>query len=333
MTAPFKGRRFLVTGATGLLGSNLARELLKNGAQVLALIRKQSVHPLLEGLDLAYIYGDIRIPSTYESHLENLDGVFHTAGRVSYSSRDQAYLTQLHVDGTQSLIERLHEFPHTRLVYTSSTAAIGIPEPGQIGTEESPFLPQYQKNPYMSTKNQGETLVRDFAQQGGNAVIVNPATIIGAGDMHMNMGRLITAIAQQRIHHLPPGKNSFVSVKNCVTGHLLAYENAQPGQRYILAQSDLSYCDLAHILDKIKVSKHIRPIPYSPKMFWPIKIFAWLADHLGHRNLSSHLIDISFRDRCFSSQKAQSELGWRPSQPIEEAVQEAIDFYKAQLLW
>lgn len=322
--------RFLVTGASGMLGANLCRRLVRSGHDVRALVRSRLQHPLLDGLEIEGCLGDITQPETLRPAMQGCDGVFHVAGFISYLPRDWRLCRAVNVAGTEHVLDAAAEAGVRRVVITSSTASVGIPLGDQSPLNETDrFAARFRHNPYMATKHEAEQ--RALARQDLEVVAANPSTIYGAGDVKMNTGALFRRIAAGRMKWAPPGGTAVVGVDDVAAGHWDAWEKGRPGERYILSTVNLS---LQQLTTMIAESLGVEPPQgvIAPIWFKPLYAAAWLNDQtlgrLGLGALSRHVVEIGFRNRYFDSQKARSELSWNPRQSVDQMIAEATAFYR-----
>lgn len=323
--------KVLVTGASGMLGASLCRRLRERGVEVRAFTRQPLRHPLLEGLGIEEAAGHLLDVEALRRALEGCDGAYHVAGLVSYRECDRAELYRVNVQGTETVLRAAVAAGVRRMVITSSTAAVGIPRPGEAPlNEDASFRREFQGVPYMATKRAAEELALCFP--GVEVVVVNPSTIYGTGDVKMNTGVVFQRIAAGKLRFVPPGGTGVVSVGDCVEGHLLAMTHGQPGRRYILSRSNHTYLEVfGSIARCLGVMPPQRVVPaLVGSVAYAV---AALVDRLpGERSLSRHVVKIGFSKRYFDASRARSELGWQPKQDLEEMCAEAADFYRGQRL-
>lgn len=327
--------KVLVTGVGGMVGTALCHRLAHDGIAVRALIRPTNGLHFSPPRHTEVVRGDLEDQESLRRAVQGCDRIYHVAGLVSYAPQDCDRLYRVNVQGTANLLDAARRSGVRRVVLTSSTAAVGISPGGrQVLDEDAPFLPSYRSVPYMDSKRTGEDLA--LACKDLEVVAVNPATIYGAGDRHMNTGRVFRSIFRRRLRLIPPGGTGVVSVQDCVEGHLLAMEHGRPGRRYILATSNHPYDELfpaiAACLGVTPPRIHI-PSSLYPHADLVARAAALLARWVPCTRSSSHFIKLAFSERYFSAARARSELGWRPTQSLPEMLAEAASFYlDAQLL-
>jgi dihydroflavonol-4-reductase len=319
----------LVTGASGMLGAHLARRLVEAGHRVRILLRSPR-HPLLEDLPLFELAGDLERPADVARAVAGCRVVFHVAGLVSYHAADADALHRSNVLATRNVVEAALAAGVERLVHTSSTAAVGWSESADRVLDEAGIgEEELRQIPYAWSKRLGEDEVLGGVARGLHAVIVNPATIYGAGDVKRNTGGALLALQRGRLRLVPPGGQSVVSVQDAVSGHLLALERGAPGRRYILAAENVSYRKFFERAARVlRVPPPRRTLP--PGTEGALRVVARMAERAWPAGpLSRGSCLILYRHRFHDASRARRELGWRPEVTLEEAVADAVAFYSA----
>ena len=222
-----------VTGASGFVGSNLVRELHRQGWSVHALARSTSSLAEIEGVPCTLHTGDIvDAPSLAGAIPEGADAVFHVAASTNFWSKRNALQTRVNVEGTANMLEAARQAGAKRFIHTSSFVTWGFPR--GLFTEESPRSEAMDWINYFRTKHLAEQHVLECASQGRmEAVVLNPANILGPGDHH-NWARLIRTLHEGRLPAAPPGGGNFCDVREVAKAHIRACSDGRNGQRYIL---------------------------------------------------------------------------------------------------
>jgi dihydroflavonol-4-reductase len=323
--------RALVTGATGFVGSAVARALLSAGWQVRALVRASSNQSNLRGLPVEIAVGDLTDGESLDRALADCPALFHVAADYRLGARDPSQLYQSNVEGTRNILTAAGHAGVARIVYTSSVATIGLPRDGSPGVEDTPAAITDMIGHYKRSKYLAEELVRDSARQGVPVIIVNPSTPIGPGDIKPTpTGQLVLDAAAGRTPAYVDTGLNIVHVDDVAAGHLLAYLHGRPGERYILGGQDMT---LQEIL--IEIARFVGRKP--PRIRLPHRAVlgvAFVAEAFAKASGSTTRITVeavrmSKKRMFFSSAKAVRELGYRWRAPVE-ALGDAIRWFQAQ---
>jgi len=331
-------RRVFVTGASGFIGSNLVRRLVDEGHDVVALMRRHSHHPLLDGVEFERVTGDLLEKESFEKALDGCDVVFHCAAVISFSRYTLSKAYPVNVDGTRNVLEAALKAGVRRFVFTSACATIGISRtPDVILDESSEWVPP-ESWVYAYTKYVSEREVLSYSEKGLETIALNPSAVYGQGDHALNTGLAIKQIYKNRMLASPPGGTSYVSINDLIDAHILAMEKGKPGERYILVKENLRYIDLFNRIAQALHSKIIRFV-LPPTAHYPLYYSMMTAESLLHffglRELpiSSHILDELFMFKYYSGKKAEKELGWRPREDLETAVVDAMEYYRKQKMF
>lgn len=313
-----------------MLGAHLARRLVEEGAQVRVLLRSPQ-HPLLTGVPVEVRAGDLERPADVDRAMQGCGTVFHVAGLVSYRRADVDALVRSNVIVTRNVVQAALRCGIEKLVHTSSTAAVGWSKrPDRILDETATPDDELRRTPYAWTKRQGEEEVLGGVRAGLHAVIVNPATIYGSGDVKRNTGAALLALKGGRLPMIPAGGQSIVSAQDAVAGHLLAMERGRAGQRYILAAENVTFRDFfRRVAAVLQVPSPKRALPpVTELLLAPIARLAEAVWPTGALSRASSLL--LYRYRFHDASLAKRELGWDPRVTLEEAVAGAMAFYAAR---
>lgn len=233
----------LVTGATGFLGTNLVHVLADSGHEVRALGLPGSPTEYLEGR-AEVVLGDITEPEQIADATEGVEVVFHVAGDTSFWVRRFAQQRRVNVDGTANVIAACLEHGVRRLVHTSTVDTIGF-NPDGLADET---WPDYNyggwRYNYADTKREGERLVLAARDDGLDAVVIHPGSMLGPYDFTLQYGRLFNEIAASKVPAIPKGGSSFGHVTEVARAHLAAAVHDEPQSRYICAGDNVTYRDL-----------------------------------------------------------------------------------------
>lgn len=247
-----------VTGATGFLGLNLVQHLTEQGWAVTALHRPSSDLTYLKRFPVTLASGKIEEAASLEEAMsDGLDAVFHVAGDVSFWAGHRARQRRTNVDGTRNIVEAAQRKGARRFIHTSTIAVYGL-QPDSFD-ETAPHLGKSSPIGYLHSKALAEEEVQRAVAAGLDAVILNPANIVGPYDLS-NWSRLFRLVAEDRLPGIPPGRAPFCHVAEVAQAHLAAWERGRAGENYILGGVEASYAEafavVAGLLGK--------PVPKKP---------------------------------------------------------------------
>jgi dihydroflavonol-4-reductase len=321
--------RALVTGASGFVGSAVAKALVKSGWQVRALVRSGSDHANLAGLPLEIAVGDLTDRASLVSATADCAALFHVAADYRLGTRDPAQLYRNNVEGTRNIMDAARRARIERMVYTSSVATIGLPADGSPGDEKTPVALADMIGHYKRSKYLAEQLVRDSAQEGFSVVIVNPSTPVGAGDVKPTpTGQMVLDAACGRTPAYVDTGLNIVHVDDVAAGHLLAFHRGRAGERYILGGEDMT---LRQILTEI--AKHVGRKPARIRLPHALVLpLAYVAEGFAKASgratrLTVEGVRMSRKRMFYSSAKATHELGYR-ARPAVEGLADAVAWFR-----
>lgn len=241
----------LVTGATGLLGSALTRQLVESGEHVRIYRRETSRLDLLEDVvdRVEHAIGDINDPEALREAMQGVSHVYHSAAFVGFGGkRDQSELNYVNVHGTINVVGEALDSGIQRLVHVSSMAAFGRPNPSPALIDETTaWTPSPNNSAYAESKYLGEMEVHRAVAEGLDAVIVNPALIFGPGRMDENTGSIVTR-ARSGAKLAPAGGTCVVDVDDVAAGMRAAMARGETGERYFLGGQNLSWLEILSTL-------------------------------------------------------------------------------------
>lgn len=326
--------RSLVTGATGFLGSAVARALLARGHAVRVLARPGSDRRNLADLPVEVAEGRLEDAGSLKAAVDGCRYVFHVAADYRLWVPDAAAMHRANVDGTRAIMRAAVAAGVERVVYTSSVAVLGHVEDA-VADENTPSTVADMVGVYKRTKFLAEEEVRRMvAEEGLPAVIVNPSTPVGPRDIKPTpTGRVIVEAAAGRMPAYVDTGLNIVHVDDVADGHLLALDRGVVGQRYILGGDNLSLADiLRHIAGKVGRRPPVVQLPRLP--LFPIAAAAEIYGRLsGHEPMITiDGLKMARWRMWFTSAKAERELGYR-HRPAGEALDAAIDWFKDAGYW
>lgn len=299
-----------VTGGTGFLGFNLVDELVTNGWRVTALHRTTSDLVHLKRLPVERVVGDITDPRSLEQAMpEGVGAVFHVAGNVNLWSRHNAEQTRDNVEGTRNMVVAALNAGANKFIHTSTISVYDMKN-GRI-TEDAPKLGARSWINYQRTKYLAEEEVRRAIAQGLDAVILNPANIIGAYDRG-GWARMIKLVHAGKLPGVPPGAGSFCHIGEVAKAHIAAAEQGRSGENYLLGGTDATYLEMVRIIGDLAGRKvPSRAVPAS--LVWPAaRISEWYSYLTGSPpTMTPEAVALVTKQMFCDSSKAERELGYK----------------------
>jgi dihydroflavonol-4-reductase len=320
-----------VTGATGFVGSHIARVLAEQGADLRLLVRSSSDVRNIDGLRADRVTGDLRDAASIEAAMSGCEVVFHVAADYRLWVPDSAQMYQSNVEGTRAILDAARKNGVRRVVYTSSVATMGFTADGRSVDENSPVSVHKMIGHYKRSKYMAEEVAIAAGKSGLDVVIVNPSTPVGERDIKPTpTGRIILDFLKEKFPAYVDTGLNLVDVTDCARGHLLALEKGRSGERYILGGENLT---LKQILDKLAA---ITGLP-SPTIKVPY--FVALATGAIDETFTGRIrgrepratidsVRMGRKKMFVSSAKAERELGWKSS-PVDGALRRAVDWFKS----
>jgi dihydroflavonol-4-reductase len=324
--------KVFVTGATGFVGSHVARELAAQGAAMRILTRRTSNLANLQGVSGETVVGDLLAPEGLRTAIRGCDAVMHVAADYRLWVRDPKAMYAANVEGTRALLRMAREEGVGRFVYTSSVATMAFRTDGTIVDEATPVSLDDMVGHYKRSKFMAEQVVLEAARGGQAVMVLNPTTPIGAGDIKPTpTGQIVVDFLNKKFPAYVDTGLNLVDVLEVARTHVAALDPnvGRVGERYILGGENLT---LKQILDKMSA---ITGLP-SPTMKVPHAVamaFAFFDENLQGRLLGKEpratveAVRMGKKKMFASSTKAERELGFRVL-PVYEALRKAIAWFR-----
>jgi dihydroflavonol-4-reductase len=320
-----------VTGATGFVGSHVARAVAAQGGELRLLVRPKSDLRNIEELKAETVVGDLRDPAGLKKAMAGCEAVFHVAADYRLWIRDPDQMYRSNVEGTRAILEASKDNGVRRVVYTSSVATMGFSSNGRAADENSPVSLADMIGHYKRSKFMAEQVALEAGRSGMDVVVVNPTTPVGERDIKPTpTGRIIVDFLKKKFPAYVDTGLNLVDVTECAGGHLAALEKGRSGERYILGGENLT---LKQILDKLAA---ITGLP-SPRIRVPYVVA--LATGVADEVVTGHLLKrepratidavrMGRKKMLASSGKAERELGWK-TVAVDGALRRAVDWFRA----
>lgn len=324
--------KVLVTGASGFIGSAVARQLLQQGHEVRALVRPAADLRNLAGLDLELARGDLLDRASLASAIKGVTGLMHVAADYRLWVPNPEVMYRTNVTATEELMRLALREGVSRIVHTSSVATLGLVPGGGVADETTPVSEASMTGPYKKSKFQAEALVRRLvADEGLPATIVNPSAPVGPGDRKPTpTGQtLVDAMAGRMPVYVNTGLN-IVHVEDVALGQVLALEKGEPGRRYILGSENMSLRELLTEIARLTGGRApLLAVPHALVM--PV---AWVSELLARwtsrpTQITLDGVRLARKYMYFSSARAERELGYRP-RPAAAALADAVRWFSTE---
>ena len=321
--------KILVTGADGLLGSNLVRELLRRGHTVRAFVQPGRQQKTLEGLNLEKFPGDLLNPEDVIKSAEGCEAVIHCAASTSVWPTRSDIVNRVNIEGTKNIIQTVRFNKVQRMIYVGTANSFGFGSKENPGVEGNPYRSATYGLDYMDSKYKAQQVVLKEVQENSlPAVIVNPTFMFGPYDSNPSSGAMILALHKGKVPGYTGGGRNYLCAKDAAVAIANALTKGRIGECYILGNQNLSYQEA---FKKIAETIGVKPPSIAiPPVF--AKLYGRLGSFIGNLTgkppaISYPLSRIACDEHYFSPAKAVRELEL-PQTPIETGIRECFDWLK-----
>ncbi len=316
--------KVLLTGASGIIGSALARQLVENGFDARALLDASDEAESLDGLDLDRVTGDTLDPESVLEALEGRQAVFHCDQSTEYRPARSADVIARNVDGTRNLLVAMARSGVEQLVHVGSAFSFGAGALDQPGTEDTPYDGEKFGLACLDSMKSAQDLALRYNESGKlRCVVVNPTLVVGPGGGAQGPLTALLEYAASGSGTYPPGGVNLVAARDAGAATLKALGRGRSGNCYILGGVNLSYREL---LEKVSSALGLRPpdrIDPDAEVIARGGAGSFFARFRKKRSpLSRELARFAAADMYYSSARAERELAFLPG-PIEPAIEEA----------
>lgn len=317
-------KTIFVTGVSGLLGTNVVNLLLENEFKVKGLVRHPHKYIGKKSKNLQLITGDLL--DDFTGLLDNVDYVIHIAALTSQNSSDNSKYWEINSLATKRLFHSATISNVKKFIYISTANTIGYGTKNKLGMEINPIREPFSKAIYAQSKKSAEDFLL-FNKQKTQVVIINPTFMLGAYDTKPSSGRIILMSLNKKLVFYPPGGKNFVHVEDVAKGIMKSIETGQDGEKYLLANENLSFHDFF-----IKVNKIVGQTPIMIPLPKYLLIFiGFLGDIITRLNIKTDLTSTNMRMLCvnnyYSNKKSRKKLHV-DYQPIDKAISDAVTYFK-----
>jgi len=312
-----------VTGANGLLGTNLVLELLSRSYAVKALVRDKRrfieyTHP-----NLQLVTGDIRDRHSLQNGMQNCTLAVHTAADTSQKHLKLQDYEPVNLQGTKNVLEVCRAMNIQKLVYIGTANTFGYGTAQDPGNEERPPSPPFTGCLYAQSKIRVQEMVDAAARNGMNVVTVSPSFIIGPHDYKPSSGRILRMALNRKIVFYPPGGKNFVHAADVARGVVNALEEGQSGEKYLMVNENLTYREFFRIISRLTGRKPLM-IPLSRTL---LMVLGWVGDVFRKLGIPTSVSGNNMKILCiknyYTNRKALSRFNMT-FLTTEEAVRDAL---------
>lgn len=324
--------KVFLTGATGYIGNRLALQLAESNFEVHALVRDLSSENIPVHPNIKLFKGNLNDLDSIEKAIVSCDYAFHTAAFTRLTCTEVEEFYNVNVQGTANVLNAAKKYGIQKFIFTSSVSVFGPSQPNSVIVENHPRMSSY-ANDYELTKTMAENLVLDYNKKGLPGIILNVSRVYGPGRTGFSNGvnRFISMLLKQKTVFVPSKlhiASNYVYIDDVIEAHILALQNGQAGEKYIVGGENASYEKLFTTISECNQTK----IPVVKINYTVLKTGLFLKvliDKLLFKepSLTPKLLDYLFTNRSVSSQKAVSQLGYEIT-PLETGVERTLKFLK-----
>jgi len=314
----------LITGATGLVGSFIAKDLLDEGISFKSLKRERSTIPdILKNHDnysqIEWINGDIREPISLDEAFENVDEVIHCAALVSFHSGDYNQMKDINVLGTINMVNHAQKNSVRKFVHISSIAALGRSEKNATITEDTKWVKSANDSRYAWTKHLGELEVWRASEEGLPVIILNPTIVLGPSNWNNSSTRLFKYVWEERGFY-PKGAINYIDVRDVSSIAIKMLKSEVDGERFILNSDKVLYKTLLQLIAEA-FGKKAPSIEVKRWMLSAGSIFEYVKSIItrGKPLVTPETIRLSRTDFNYRNDKIKSFLDFE-FMPLEDTI-------------
>lgn len=319
--------KVLVTGANGLLATNIIKKLLEQDYEVVGFLRDKNKFVLEYHQNLQLIVGDITKPETYTKILPEIESIIHVAAITVQNIIDYNVYKHVNVTATKNLYKNAIQHKIKRFVYVSTANCFGFGSLTNLGNETQPIKPPFSKSLYAKSKLEGQNELLKIADNNTELVIVNPTFMIGAYDTKPSSGRLVLSAYKKRIIFYPSGGKSFINVTDAANATIKALTIGKHKEAYVLSGENLSYLQF---YKKVTTELNQKSVFVKiPKII--LLLVGIFGNILRFFKIKTDISSVNVQTLCvknyYSNNKAKKHLLLEQN-PIENGIKDAIKWFK-----
>jgi dihydroflavonol-4-reductase len=308
----------LVTGATGLVGNNVVRHLLRQGRAVRVLVREGADQRPLDGLAIERCYGDIRDAAAVSRAVAGVTAVIHSAAYLHIGRENHELQREINVRGTEN-VARSARLAKARLLHISTINALDVPA-DRVPLDETGHGSRNVPCGYVLTKQEAEAVVRREIADGLDGLIANPGFMLGEWDWKPSSSRMFIEVVRRRPLLAPRGGLSVCDIDDVTAALVQALDHSATGRQFILAGHNVTYLELWRRMAACAGSRP--PLgKIGPVISWGAGLVGDALARLRgwESDLNSAAVRMSGLFHFYSSDRAKAELNYRP-RPLEETI-------------
>lgn len=324
-------KRILVTGADGMLGNNIIRELIKRSYVVHALVEPERSTVLLDGLNITIHKGDITDPGDLKEPLSRVDAVIHTAGLTALWPARSELSWKINFEAVKILASLCQKNDIKRFVHIGTANSFGYGTIENPGNEEWPYSSGKFKLDYMDSKVAAqEYLLKEHKEQNFPVIILNPTFMLGKYDSGKGSNKAVSYIYKGIIPGYTTGGKNWVYVGDVAVAAVNALKMGRTGECYITGNLNMTYKEGLHLIAE---TLGVKPPRLQMPKFLMLS-YGWLSSLISHiaggkGDLSYRIAKVGCEGVYYSSEKAVKELKM-PQSPLEKGILESIEWFKEQ---
>ncbi len=319
-----------VTGADGMLGTNVVLELLSRNHELVCLVHPSSKSTTLNNLPVKVVQGDILNVSSFESYLADCDYVIHIAASTSVWPRRNEMVNRVNIEGTRNLMSASQRAGLKRFIHVGSANSFDPGTIDDLGTEANDYTGWKYKNDYLDSKYKAQVmLLEEFKKNAFPVIVISPTFMLGEYDSGPSSGRLLLSMVEGKVPGYSKGVKNYVHAKDVAVAIANALTMGKLGQAYIAGNENLDYLTFFNKVKKISgVEKKLIHFPFPLALiggFFSSVIARIIKKQPG---LSYGMVQLMGIEQYYSSEKAVNELKM-PQNSADQAIEDCLNWFRA----
>lgn len=320
----------LVTGADGMLGTHIVRELLDQGYKVKVFLLPGIEAKTLDGLNIERTYGNILDEDSVHEAMAGCDAVIHAAALTDVWPSRSEKVRAVNVKGTKHILDAAMKQQVQRFVFIGSGSSFAFGTPENPGNEEGPFVGHRYGLDYIDSKHEAQEMVLEAVkEQQLPAIVIAPTFMFGAYDSKPGAGKMILTVYERGLMPCSSGGRNFVYAGDVAVAVVNALKKGRVGECYLAGHENLSYKEAFSRIGK-EIGSEVKALLLPAAL---IKTYGQIGSLIGQITksapaVSAPMAQIACDRQCFTAQKAVEELDM-PQTPFEVGVRKAFDWFEA----